>query len=1032
MNHAKKPQSFKLNQALLCLAVAGAGYLNAEMSTAVLSVSSAPSKLFIVSEKPASRLPDSLLKNSESFDSSLLEYIQGNAKQLGLNASLEGLRLEFKKSSLLADHYYYRKEINGIPVFGERLVVSVNKSSKRIDKIFNGLSDGKPVGARQLKASIKVSTAQALTRSWQFFQPQGKLLSEPKSQLVYFPKGKQLVLAYQNTLELSAPRGSWRQVVDANSAEVLKTQRLDVPHKATADSHAVIGKVRPFPVNKKMLPFAAALEQFKQEQTERLNTQNALMADGSGLVFDPDPRTTLNDETLEQSSPGADFDPAYQSVTLRDITFDGTEYSLVGPWVQIINFDAPNTSPTVTSDGMWRGKRGEPEFYDVMSYFHIDQNQRYMQSLGFTGATGIQEASIEVDADGAGGADNSYYLPGSNRLAFGHGGVPDNEDADVILHEYGHAIHFAINPDWGGGDSGAIGEGFGDYWAGSYSYSTPNGQSFNPNWVYTWDGHNSFWAGRVMNRTSYQYDPSIIYTAHMPIDGQADYSDELWSTPLFQSLVQLINAGQSREEVDQIVLEGQFGLAANIKMPDMAKSIVSAALQLFPNGPHATVFYQNFKSMNILADELSGEPLTVVASGADTIVEPLELVNIKAPLTNESPFAVSNVQGTLTTTATGVTVSAGSSVYPDVASSDTVLNTDDFILALGDEVACGSTLDLTLAVTYDVATNPVSSESDSFDIQLTVGDLVTETSTNNTQVSIPDDNSSGIQSTIDVSGATESVGELFNIDVNIEHSWVGDLIITLRSPQGTEVTLYDPDDLDSSSDVVGNFPRDYTPVESLSAFEGEDPNGTWTLTVSDNAAEDTGTLNSWSINLVSSGTCVKHGLQPQPIVVESAGPNGIVERGEPVAIKIPMLNDSAYAADAIQATLVSRTTGVTVTNADANYTDIDSGATRSNIEDFSFTSDTTLECGSDLEFTVNYQYRLDGNDLLAATASHDFVITLPDTPCDADSASSSSDDSTKELLYALALIILIGVEAGSMNYAAALMLLLLLRRRHRL
>jgi hypothetical protein len=135
-----------------------------------------------------------------------------------------------------------------------------------------------------------------------------------------------------------------------------------------------------------------------------------------------------------------------------------------------------------------------------MTYFHIDQNQRYIQSLGFTGGAGIQDGRIDADSDGVNGADDSHYVPSTNIVAFGHGCVDDNEDADVILHEYGHAIQHDINPNWSGGDTGAMGEGFGDYWAGSYSYSTTNGPSFHPEWAFTWDGHNNCWDGRVMNR----------------------------------------------------------------------------------------------------------------------------------------------------------------------------------------------------------------------------------------------------------------------------------------------------------------------------------------------------------------------------------------------------------------------------------------------------------------------------------------------------------------------------------------------------
>jgi hypothetical protein len=44
------------------------------------------------------------------------------------------------------------------------------------------------------------------------------------------------------------------------------------------------------------------------------------------------------------------------------------------------------------------------------------------------------------------------------------------------------------------------------------------------------------------------------------------------------------------------------------------------------------------------------------------------------------------------------------------------------------------------------------------------------------------------------------------------------------------------------------------PEEALGAFIGENPNGTWTVTIDDDAGGDIGTLNSWSLALTTA-TC---------------------------------------------------------------------------------------------------------------------------------------------------------------------------------
>ena len=295
------------------------------------------------------------------------------------------------------------------------------------------------------------------------------------------------------------------------------------------------------------------------------------------------------------------FEAAYVDRILREIYYDGENYRLSGPWVQIINYDPPDTMPHLHQEDSWSFQRGQYPFNEAMTYYHIDASQRYIQSLGFAGERGVQNKQIEVDADGANGDDNSYFQPSSNRLSFGHGCVDDNED-DAILHEYGHAIQDDINPSWYGGDTGAMGEGFGDYWAGSYSISSPSGAEYYPNQVFSWDAHgnsNACWAGRNLNVRDARYDHSRNYPAHVAITGGFQ-SDELWSTPLFQSLRELIELGVDRSEVDTIVLQSHFGLGANLKMRDLALNTVAVSQELFPDGPHGDVFYRNFVQHGII------------------------------------------------------------------------------------------------------------------------------------------------------------------------------------------------------------------------------------------------------------------------------------------------------------------------------------------------------------------------------------------------------------------------------------------------
>src|SRR5439155_22663863 len=78
-----------------------------------------------------------------------------------------------------------------------------------------------------------------------------------------------------------------------------------------------------------------------------------------------------------------------------------------------------------------------------MAYYHLTRAQQYIHSLGFSNSNhpknGIDDRPQVAVAD-AFQADNSFYSPFTRQIKYGSGGVDDAEDADVILHEYGHAM----------------------------------------------------------------------------------------------------------------------------------------------------------------------------------------------------------------------------------------------------------------------------------------------------------------------------------------------------------------------------------------------------------------------------------------------------------------------------------------------------------------------------------------------------------------------------------------------------------------
>ena len=184
---------------------------------------------------------------------------------------------------------------------------------------------------------------------------------------------------------------------------------------------------------------------------------------GSGQVFFPNPVASLQDQTLtdQKDADYAALQPAYRIVTLTNL--DGSGF-LRGDWANVVS----ETGPAAFSEtNTFIYTRSDDRFEQVMAYYWVTEAQKYIQALGF--GTGrfrpVNQESQDIRIN-QWGADNSFSWSKKDLLRFGKGGVDDAEDAEVILHEYGHAIQDSQQTPFGFGfsvEAGSIGEGFADY-----------------------------------------------------------------------------------------------------------------------------------------------------------------------------------------------------------------------------------------------------------------------------------------------------------------------------------------------------------------------------------------------------------------------------------------------------------------------------------------------------------------------------------------------------------------------------------------
>jgi hypothetical protein len=293
---------------------------------------------------------------------------------------------------------------------------------------------------------------------------------------------------------------------------------------------------------------------------------------GTAQVFLPNPVATLQDQSLtdqkDENYPA--LEPAYRIVTLTNL--DGSGY-LQGDWA---NIRSETGAPAYSETNTFIYTRDDDRFEQVMAYYWVTEAQKYIQSLGF----GSQLRPINMESQDVRinqwGLDNSYSWDKHDILRFGKGGVDDAEDAEVILHEYGHAIQDSQATPFGNFgfslEAGAIGEGFGDYFA--VTVSNVIAPTPDPACVADWDSVSyTFSEPHCLRR--------VDLDLHYPQDlnGRIHHDGQIWSRALWD-----IRSKLGATMADRIILEAQFDFAPDTSMPDAALATVATAERLENKG----------------------------------------------------------------------------------------------------------------------------------------------------------------------------------------------------------------------------------------------------------------------------------------------------------------------------------------------------------------------------------------------------------------------------------------------------------------
>ncbi len=237
-----------------------------------------------------------------------------------------------------------------------------------------------------------------------------------------------------------------------------------------------------------------------------------------------------------------------------------------------------------------------------------------------------------------------------------------------------------------------------------------------------------------------------------------------------------------------------------------------------------------------------------------------ECAKINVTLRNSGGAGATGISGSLSTTTTGVTMRTANSAYADIAAGATGTNTTPFAITTSPTFVVGTPIAFTLNVTTTQGPFTITFSVPTGALGAPVTFLYS-----GPPVPIPDNNPTGAFAPIVVSGVVGNVAKV-TATVYINHTWDGDLNLSLIGPDATAVALAtgrggsgdnygtdcpaDANDTtwdDAAGTAIGSgappFVGTFRPESPLSAFSGKAANGSWQFKAVDTAAADIGNIN---------------------------------------------------------------------------------------------------------------------------------------------------------------------------------------------
>ena len=346
-------------------------------------------------------------------------------------------------------------------------------------------------------------------------------------------------------------------------------------------------------------------------------------------------------------------------------------------------------------------------------------------------------------------------------------------------------------------------------------------------------------------RISFDYDPSTTttYLGDNVVEGGTHIKVADWDvgttepgssgSPLFdqnQRIVGQLHGGYAACGNDRADWYGRISYSWNNGLKEVLDPGNTG--EMFVDGNGGEVDYKVTATFNGFSD-----------LAEDGAIMPGQTLNGSLTFRNKGQLEVSDLAVELTSNNPEVEVvllDSVSSLEPGASISMA------FEMRVSESIPCGSDI----KVSYNFSYSDLQGLGN---IEESVGRVVNTSVSQTLDMDIPDNNSAGISTSMELAGTGEMVSDLM-VGLNISHSYIGDLTVTLTSPNGTTIKLHDASGA-GADNIQGEYPTSLEPAQSLSILDGEPLDGQWTLKIVDEANQDRGTLEFFEIKNAGSLVC---------------------------------------------------------------------------------------------------------------------------------------------------------------------------------